>query len=667
MKIYLYLFKITNKLQGALVFSAVILLPVLMLYSITLSHTIRTDSQILQSEKDNNTQAVEAKETIQLSSQSQADNLEVTTSNRSPQPQSVEDSDYSQQAEPQQSNQVQPSVEETQTAELQIAIPISELDNQPIPSSSQSQQANSQQNQSRRQATNYYAGNSGSSQQKPSSFQGKSTNEPQQTPEENPQPINTNQQPNTEDSDSDQQVVVINEPESQPAPLKVAAAEEEIPPPQNSQPTQQADTLDPQYASQNSNPSREERLAEGKQMLQEMKSILAELRQDLDEAKAFVNTLDNKAPYTEMLKNAEKTLVWQETRTIPSTEAKINSIRINLSHEPAFQQLKDLYDALRNTHTPAVNSFLEPIFNVKEWGSKLQEIREMSAQINDDVAEAKEFVKKWDKVPAVYAEAIKETERYVRWFGNTNYADKNYEILKNDPTNVIAREALQSSYNSFTTNLPNFEDLLETLLATARQPSVVDQCSRPGVTCEWHSGDNYMTKSKYSYTMSDGTDVVIKYFPSGEIQQYNEYHPYSSQKSVEINYWNPDTVCVDRQSNKTPWGAWCRAHVQSEKSWYSGGQQARETTYHSPHIVARKIRYVSDQAWREDGTQVFNIYTFEGTHYSDNAPVSGYYTYPDNSRKSTYSGGTLTCYEDGTGSTQGSAEPCTPFHTFPEY
>ena len=559
-----HFFSIIHKLQGVLVFSAVILSAVLV--AVIFSHTIRTDSQISQSEK--NSPAVGTKETIQLSSQPQNVHLEVQQSNQS-QFQSVYNDNPQQDPpqqnqpvgapEPQQVDQVQPLLEEaetqTNTFESQIVYSNTELDNQPTAGST----VISQQDQNQQQVANYYVGSGGSSQQKPSSSQGKSSDESQQTQEEDTQ--QTNQQSNTEDSgsDSDQQVVV-NEPEQQPAPLKIEAVEEEVTPtPQNSQPTQQpTDTSDSQATPQ------------------------------------------------------------------PAEQ------------EPTRQDVID------------------------EWDPKVKEMREMNVQAKAMIDEAKEFVKMWDETPAVYANAIEQAERYFLDL-DMSYVDKNYDKLKNNPTSQTTLERMQSHERVFPVAFNDVEDALETLLSTARQPTVQEQCDRPGIECQFFGGNNYMTRSQYAYTMSDGTKVVIKYYPSGEIKQYNEYHPYSSQKQMEVNYRDP--ASYDSNSFKK----WTRGVPSSEKAWYSDGQIAFERAYYNVELGRQRLLKHAEKAYRTDGNVVYHITIFDSDRNGNNNPMTGFYTYPDGSRKSTYVSGELTCYEDGTGSTQGNAEPCTKFHTMPQY
>ena len=432
---------------------------------------------------------------------------------------------------------------------------------------------------------------------------------------------------------------------------------------QAGQPPQWEQPQSPQDSPQNAEqaPTREERLAEGKQILQEAKSIVAELRQDLAEATAFVNTLDNKAPYTEILETVERVIVRQEDRVIPSMENFVStSIRVNSNYEGSFQILVSMYKGLRDGTAPDLNDRLAPILNVKEWGPKVQEMRDMSAEANAIMAEAKEFVKKWDETPASYASAIEKAEKLFRWIKSTSLVDRFYEQLQNDPTNVLPDEALQGLYSTtfVPSTLAGMENHLETLLSTARQPSAREQCAQPGVTCDWYSAPNDMQKTYYEYTDSYGSKIRIEYFVSGEISYYIQYHPHDpSQKEFQIKYRDPVSTCDLKN--------WCRAQVHQELAWYSNGQEARVTEYHPPTLgdTGKKI---SDQAWREDGSVVFNLFNI----YND-SEVPGnrsLYTYPDGSRKATYgNNGALTCYADGSGTTTGDPEPCRPFHTRPQY
>ena len=305
---------------------------------------------------------------------------------------------------------------------------------------------------------------------------------------------------------------------------------------------------------------------------------------------------------------------------------------------------------------------------IAEWKPKVQEMRGMSAQANSMMAEAKEFVKKWDETPAVYADAIDNAEHDLG-FLEIRFVDNAYEQLKNEPTSEVHRQTLQGLYESIQNNFSALETHLETLLSTARQPTARDQCAQPGVECEWHDAPNDMTKSMYVYTASDGTKVVIKYHTGGSIQQYNEYYPDNpTQKALEINYYNPNNYrsCYDvnpRSHTNTNFQDWCRAKVQLEKAWYIDGQIAREREYRSPASGIQEQRDLKDKAYRADGTIVYDISPFG----SDGSPTNGYYTYPDESKKSIYNAGSLTCYEDGAGSATGAVEPCMPFHTWPQY
>ena len=431
---------------------------------------------------------------------------------------------------------------------------------------------------------------------------------------------------------------------------------------QAGQPPQWEQPQSPQDSPQNAEqaPTREERLAEGKQILQEAKSIVAELRQDLAEATAFVNTLDNKAPYTEILETVERVIVRQEDRVIPSMENFVStSIRVNSNYEGSFQILVSMYKGLRDGTAPDLNDRLAPILFVKEATIQMQELREIRSQAHAMMAEAKEFVKKWDETPTSYAKAIEQAELAFR-FVNTIYLEPTYEQLLNKPTSVTFQQTMQGYYRSIPSNFEVMENHLETLLSTARQPSAQEQCDQPGVTCDWYSAPNDMQKTYYEYTDSYGSKIRIEYFVSGEISYYIQYHPHDpSQKEFQIKYRDPyNTAGCSGQD-------WCRGQPHEELGWYSNGQKARETQYRPPDD-GTSDRKTIDKAWREDGSFVFNIFNI---HPTTQVPGPGsLYAYPDGSRKATYgNNGALTCYEDGTGSTQGDPEPCRPFHTRPQY
>ena len=156
-------------------------------------------------------------------------------------------------------------------------------------------------------------------------------------------------------------------------------------------------------------PTRQERLAEARQIVQEMKSLVAELRQDLDEATAYVNTLDNKAPYTVSLGVVEYNLSIMKDRAI-SAERSLNSIRTG-NYEYEFQLLVSDYNLILSAYVPDNTERLAPMLVLSEWEPKVQEMRDLSAQADAMMAEAREFVKKWDETPASYAKAIEKAEK----------------------------------------------------------------------------------------------------------------------------------------------------------------------------------------------------------------------------------------------------------------
>ena len=68
-----------------------------------------------------------------------------------------------------------------------------------------------------------------------------------------------------------------------------------------------------------------------------------------------------------------------------------------------------------------------------EWGPRVQEMREMSAQASSMMDEARAFVSMWDETPAVYADAIEKAERDHRSL-DMKYVDNTYAKFKNSPT-----------------------------------------------------------------------------------------------------------------------------------------------------------------------------------------------------------------------------------------
>ena len=420
--------------------------------------------------------------------------------------------------------------------------------------------------------------------------------------------------------------------------------------------------------------TREERLAEGKQLLQEIKSMIAEMRQKLDEATAFVNTLDNKPhAYTEALAGAERSVVWQEDRTIPGAEEKITGIRINTSYEPSFQQLKDIRDAIRDNHAPSVNEILAPIFTVKELKQKVQEMaikvavmRDIRAEGNAIMAEAREFLKKWDEIPATYADPMKKAERVASAL-NTRFLDSDYEKFLNDPTNEFFRDSLERYAKSFPTHLDSIYELLETLLATARQQTEKEQCAQPDVECNWHTGNNNMTVSQYNHTGSDGADIVIDYYESGDIKKYTQYYPHTNKKELEINYRDPYNTgwFVNGVEVECNGKNWCKK-TMSEKHYYYNGVVSRTIFFHSPMPTDSdpNAKMSTDRSFRTDGTQVYVYREIS----RDGEILRGEVWYPSVSSKMiiTNNGNTVTCYADG-GGILGTVEPCTPYHRIPEY
>ena len=113
--------------------------------------------------------------------------------------------------------------------------------------------------------------------------------------------------------------------------------------------------------------------------------------------------------------------------------------------------------------------------------------RDKRPRQNSMVNEAKEFVKKWDETPAIYADAIDNAERDLELL-EIRLVDTAYEKLKDNPTSTAYRETLQGLYESMQNNFSSLEAHLELLLNTARQPSVREQCNQDHVECEWHDG-----------------------------------------------------------------------------------------------------------------------------------------------------------------------------------
>ena len=119
---------------------------------------------------------------------------------------------------------------------------------------------------------------------------------------------------------------------------------------------------------------------------------------------------------------------------------------------------------------------------------------------------------------------------------------------------------------SFTASFDKMENALETLLSTARQPTVQEQCDRTDVTCGFYTGTNYMTRSQFDYTDSDGIRTVIDYWPSGDIKQYTSYYPHSTHKDFEVKYGDPtaQVLLVNAGGN----GKQC-VDLDWDKTWYS--------------------------------------------------------------------------------------------------
>ena len=431
---------------------------------------------------------------------------------------------------------------------------------------------------------------------------------------------------------------------------------------QAGQPPQWGQPPDPPQNAQQA-PTRQERIAEAKQIIQEMKSLVAELRQDLDEAKAFVNTLDNKAPYTGSLAITESVLLSLE-EVITRAENEL-SIMGTGSYEFEFQEIVRLYNLVHTAYTPAINEQLPPILFVKEATIQMQELREIRSQAHAMMADAKEFVKKWDETPTSYAKAIEQAEYNFR-FVSTVHLESNYEKLLNKPTSATFQQAMQGYYRSITSNFEIMEDALETLLSTARQPTVQEQCDRTDVTCEFYTGTNYMTRSQFDYTDSDGIRTVIDYWPSGDIKQYTSYFPHSIHKDFEVKYYDPTggTACNPGGNGKQ-----C-VDLEQDKTWYSDGTLWVENRYHGNSLDGQ----LSYQAvYRTDGTSVYNyaqITINSGATVNNIDPdtvTTGTISYKDGSLKVRLSGGTDTCYEDGAGNSAGQIETCTAAHYILEY
>ena len=383
-----------------------------------------------------------------------------------------------------------------------------------------------------------------------------------------------------------------------------------------SQPTQWEESLDPQYAPQNSNPTRQERIAEARQIIQEMKSIAAELRQDLDEVTAFVNTLDNKAHYPGSLALAETDL--SDLKGVITRAENELSIMGSSNYENSFKEIMRLDSLVRNSYATAINDRLAPILVLSEWAPKVQEMRAISAEANAMMAEAREFLKKWDETPTTYADAIEKAERAFRWIDDTNNVDKNYQKLRNNPFSTTAQQSLNGLYEiTFKPSIAIMKEALETLLSTARQQTEKEQCAQPDVECDWHSGSNSMTVKQFDHTDSDDIRTVITYYESGDIQQYNVYYPHSTQKEFEIIYYDPYNTrnCFDVQntadkSDKKIAKEHCRGQIHQTTTWYSNGNIAQETSYHAPSTNGVN-RMTADKVLTKDGRTVFNIYLID--------------------------------------------------------
>ena len=435
---------------------------------------------------------------------------------------------------------------------------------------------------------------------------------------------------------------------------------------QAGQPPQWEQPQSPQDSPQNAEqaPTRQERIAEAKQIIQEMKSIAAELRQDLDEATAYVNTLDNKAPYTTPLGIAKVDLSSVESK-VRIVEGYLSHIMTQNNYESWFQDIVFNNKLVLTAFVPAINEQLAPILVLSEWEPKMQVMREISVQAHAMVAEAKEFVKKWDETPTSYANAIERAERLLLAL-DISTVDKTYERLKNNPTSSTWQHILQNYESSYPRNFAGLEETLETLLSTARQSSVQEQCDRTDVTCGFYTGTNYMTRSQFDYTNSDGIRTVIQYWPSGDIKQYTSYYPHSTHKDFEVKYYDPTggTACNPGGNGKQ-----C-VDLEQDKTWYSDGTLWVENRYHGNSLDGQ----LSYQAvYRTDGTSVYNyaqITVNSGATVNNIDPdtvATGTISYKDGSLKVRLSGGTDTCYEDGAGNSAGDSETCTAAHYILEY
>ena len=434
---------------------------------------------------------------------------------------------------------------------------------------------------------------------------------------------------------------------------------------QAGQPPQWEQPQNPQDSPQNAEqaPTRQERIAEAKQIIQEMKSIAAELRQDLDEATAYVNTLDNKAPYTTPLGIAKVDLSSVESK-VRIVEGYLSHIMTQNNYESWFQDIVFNNKLVLTAFVPAINEQLAPILVLSEWEPKMQVMREISVQAHAMVAEAKEFVKKWDETPTSYANAIERAERLLLAL-DISTVDKTYERLKSNPTSSTWQHILQNYESSYPRNFAGLEETLETLLSTARQPTQQEQCNQSNVECEW-SNDSNPSRTQFTITDDDGIKTVISYWPSGEIQQYTAYYPNSAQMSVQINYFNPD-VCTGTNGNPN-WDR-CRAYVDVEKSWYPNGQLGAENHYYSPLATTNVDRNAphpniytlqdSDGIW---------VYSISGTNPTDGKINRGTFYYPDGSPKWNISsnGNTVKCFPVGENLSH-AGETCDASHDVKRY
>ena len=428
---------------------------------------------------------------------------------------------------------------------------------------------------------------------------------------------------------------------------------------QAGQPPQWGQPPDPPQNAQQA-PTRQERLAEARQIVQEMKSLVAELRQDLDEATAYVNTLDNKAPYTVSLGVVEYNLSIMKDRAI-SAERSLNSIRTG-NYEYEFQLLVSDYNLILSAYVPDNIERLAPMLVLSEWEPKVQEMRDLSAQADAMMAEAREFVKKWDETPASYANAIEKAEKDHGAL-DMKYVDRTYGKFKNNPTSQILKQQMEGYEISFTASFDKMEDALETLLSTARQPSAREQCAQPGITCEWHDAPNDMQKKKYVYTDSYGSEIRITYFVSGEISSYTQFYPNSNQEEFQITYRDPyNTHGCSGQD-------WCRGYIETEKSWYPGGQAGANHVYYSPSATPRPDPNAPHpniyKLQNSDGTWVVSI---TGLDPSNGKINNGTFYYPDGSPKWSISGGgnTVKCFPVGENLSH-AGETCDASHDVKRY